>query len=203
MQSIVMRSGICRSALATSSRVLRGNIAVLPNLLQLNQQQQDSSDGSQIIASLLGGLHHQQVRTKKVKAAGHTTNSSDSAGRRLGVKLFALQKCRAGNILVRQRGTKFRPGVNVGIGRDHTLFAKIDGIIKVTRLPKNHKRVVYHVIAEEDLDKYDQMMLDLGHVVPPPEPLKKKEKIDWYRYPINRRPRTEQTQQQTAVSSNE
>ncbi|SFP51445.1 50S ribosomal protein L27 [Sphingomonas rubra] len=61
------------------------------------------------------------------KAGGSSRNGRDSAGRRLGVKKFGGQECRAGNILVRQRGTKFYPGTNVGIGTDHTLFALVDG----------------------------------------------------------------------------
>ena len=61
------------------------------------------------------------------KAGGSSRNGRDSAGRRLGVKKFGGQECVAGNILVRQRGTKFYPGKNVGMGTDHTLFALIDG----------------------------------------------------------------------------
>ena len=59
----------------------------------------------------------------KTKAAGSSKNGRDSAGRRLGVKLFGGQSVNTGGIIVRQRGTKFYPGENVGIGRDHTLFA--------------------------------------------------------------------------------
>ena len=61
------------------------------------------------------------------KAGGSSRNGRDSAGRRLGVKKFGGQEAIAGNILVRQRGTKFYPGANVGMGKDHTLFALIDG----------------------------------------------------------------------------
>ena len=61
------------------------------------------------------------------KAGGSSRNGRDSAGRRLGVKKFGGQEVTAGNILVRQRGTKFYPGRNVGIGKDHTLFALIEG----------------------------------------------------------------------------
>ncbi len=64
------------------------------------------------------------------KAGGSTVNVHDSPGKRLGVKLFAGQIVKAGNILVRQRGTKFRAGNNIGMGRDHTLFAKITGVLK-------------------------------------------------------------------------
>ena len=61
------------------------------------------------------------------KAGGSSRNGRDSAGRRLGVKRFGSELVRVGNILVRQRGTKFHPGSNVGMGKDHTLFALMDG----------------------------------------------------------------------------
>ena len=64
------------------------------------------------------------------KAGGSSRNGRDSAGRRLGVKKFGGQEVVGGNILVRQRGTKFYPGTNVGLGKDHTLFAKIDGKVR-------------------------------------------------------------------------
>jgi large subunit ribosomal protein L27 len=67
------------------------------------------------------------------KAGGSSRNGRDSGGRRLGVKKFGGESVLAGNILVRQRGTKFHPGTNVGIGRDHTLFATIDGAVKFQR----------------------------------------------------------------------
>jgi len=63
------------------------------------------------------------------KAGGSSRNGRDSAGRRLGVKKFGGEKVLAGNILVRQRGTKWHPGVNVGIGKDHTLFALVEGAV--------------------------------------------------------------------------
>ena len=65
----------------------------------------------------------------KTKAAGSSKNGRDSAGRRLGVKLFGGQSVNTGGIIVRQRGTKFYPGENVGIGRDHTLFALKNGLV--------------------------------------------------------------------------
>ena len=67
------------------------------------------------------------------KAGGSSRNGRDTAGRRLGVKKFGDQEIVAGNIIVRQRGTKFHPGANVGIGRDHTLFALVDGRVKFRR----------------------------------------------------------------------
>lgn len=63
------------------------------------------------------------------KAGGSASNLRDSKGQRLGVKLFSGQRASAGAIIVRQRGTKIKPGLNVGTGKDHTLFAKISGIV--------------------------------------------------------------------------
>jgi large subunit ribosomal protein L27 len=64
------------------------------------------------------------------KAGGSSRNGRDSAGRRLGIKLYGGQEAVAGNILARQRGTKWHPGANVGLGKDHTLFALIDGRVE-------------------------------------------------------------------------
>ncbi|MBI1273358.1 MAG: 50S ribosomal protein L27 [Alphaproteobacteria bacterium] len=64
------------------------------------------------------------------KAGGSSSNGRDTAGRRLGVKLFGGQTAQPGAIIIRQRGTKFHPGTNVGIGRDHTIFAKVEGRVK-------------------------------------------------------------------------
>ncbi len=75
------------------------------------------------------------------KGVGSSRNGRDSEGKRLGVKRFDGQMVKAGNILVRQRGTKFYPGKNVGMGRDHTLFAMIDGIVKFERFGDGKKRV--------------------------------------------------------------
>lgn len=61
------------------------------------------------------------------KAGGSSRNGRDTAGRRLGVKLSGGQAAKAGAIIIRQRGTKYHPGANVGIGKDHTIFAKVDG----------------------------------------------------------------------------
>ena len=64
------------------------------------------------------------------KAGGSSRNGRDSESKRLGVKIYGGQEIKAGNIIVRQRGTRFHPGTNVGIGKDHTLFALIDGIVE-------------------------------------------------------------------------
>ena len=76
------------------------------------------------------------------KAGGSTRNGRDSESKRLGVKRYGGEAVTAGNIIVRQRGTHFHPGVNVGCGKDHTLFAKADGVVKfVTRGPRSRKFV--------------------------------------------------------------
>ena len=74
------------------------------------------------------------------KGGGSSSNGRDSAGRRLGAKLADGQTAKAGAIIYRQRGTKVFPGVNVGIGNDHTLFAKIDGVVKYERVGKDKKQ---------------------------------------------------------------
>jgi large subunit ribosomal protein L27 len=75
------------------------------------------------------------------KAGGSSRNGRDSAGQRFGVKRFAGQNVLAGNILVRQKGTKLHPGNNVGLGKDYTIFAKIDGIVAFERFGKKRKKV--------------------------------------------------------------
>ena len=75
------------------------------------------------------------------KAGGSSSNGRDSIGQRYGVKRYGGQSVRAGNILVRQKGTKLHPGENVGIGKDYTLFSKIDGVVKFERLDKTRKKV--------------------------------------------------------------
>ncbi|HXG53238.1 MAG TPA: 50S ribosomal protein L27 [candidate division Zixibacteria bacterium] len=75
------------------------------------------------------------------KAGGSSRNGRDSQGQRRGVKVFGGERVLAGNILVRQLGTKIHPGKNVGMGRDYTLFAKIDGIVRYARYDRTRKRV--------------------------------------------------------------
>ncbi len=75
------------------------------------------------------------------KAGGSSRNGRDSEGRRLGVKLFGGEIAVPGNILIRQRGTKYHPGANVGMGRDHTIFAKIDGQVTFQRKEKDRMYV--------------------------------------------------------------
>ncbi len=84
-------------------------------------------------------LHITECEASK-KGVSSTKNGRDSAGRRLGAKLSDGQFCTAGSIIYRQRGSKIHPGLNVGIGKDDTLFATIDGIVKFERLGRDKKQ---------------------------------------------------------------
>ena len=96
---------------------------------------------SAVVNNAVGAVR--DMATKK--AGGSSNNGRDSIGRRLGIKLFPGKHAKAGNILVRQRGMKFRAGQGVGMGKDHTLFATQDGTVRFTRLETNKKRNVVHV----------------------------------------------------------
>ncbi|GAB5439103.1 MAG: 50S ribosomal protein L27 [Rhodobacteraceae bacterium] len=82
------------------------------------------------------------------KAGGSSRNGRDSAGRRLGVKLYGGQAATAGNIIVRQRGTKFWPGEGVGMGKDHTIFATVDGAVKFHKGLKKRTFISVLPVAE-------------------------------------------------------
>ncbi len=75
------------------------------------------------------------------KAGGSSKNGRDSISKRLGVKKFGGEFVKAGNIIIRQRGTKFHPGENVGLGKDYTIFALVDGYVKFERKDKKRKKV--------------------------------------------------------------
>ena len=81
------------------------------------------------------------------KGMGSTRNGRDSAGKRLGVKRSDGQEVLAGTIIVRQRGTAIRPGNNVGVGRDHTLFALIDGTVRFEHATKDRKKASVYAVA--------------------------------------------------------
>ncbi len=76
------------------------------------------------------------------KAGGSTRNGRDSKSKRLGVKVYGGQTINAGGIIIRQRGTKFHPGLNVGIGKDHTLFAKSDGVVRFVKKSSFNRKYV-------------------------------------------------------------
>ena len=85
------------------------------------------------------------------KGAGSSRNGRDSQSKRLGVKLFGGQQVKAGNIIVRQRGTKHNPGLNVGLGKDHTLFALTDGAIEFRK--RKYNKIYVSVNSTETSDK--------------------------------------------------
>lgn len=82
------------------------------------------------------------------KAGGSSRNGRDTAGRRLGAKKFGGEAVVTGNIIIRQRGTKYKQGKNIGIGKDHTLFALVDGNVLFTR--DDNDKVVVHVVPSND-----------------------------------------------------
>ena len=82
------------------------------------------------------------------KAGGSSKNGRDSAGRRLGVKIYGGEQLLAGNIIIRQRGTKYKPGKNVGMGKDHTIYALVDGQVKFTKTIGS--RPVVNVVPAND-----------------------------------------------------
>ena len=82
------------------------------------------------------------------KGVGSSRNGRDSQSQRLGVKMYGGQVVKAGNILVRQRGTKFHPGFNVGKGSDDTLFAKVSGILKFERKGKDRQQISVYPVVE-------------------------------------------------------
>ena len=82
------------------------------------------------------------------KAGGSSRNGRDTEGRRLGVKKFGGEAVIAGNIIIRQRGTKVKPGVNVGLGRDHTIFALVDGKVKFQRKSEGRVHVSVETVPE-------------------------------------------------------
>ena len=86
------------------------------------------------------------------KAGGSSRNGRDTAGRRLGVKKFGGEAVFAGNIIIRQRGTKMKPGLHVGLGKDHTIFALVDGHVKFQRKTEGRVHVSVEPLATEAND---------------------------------------------------
>ena len=84
----------------------------------------------------------QQIRWASKKQGGSTQNNKDSNPKYLGIKLYGGQRCIAGNIIVRQRGTEFHPGLHVGMGKDHTLFSLVDGHVKFFKDRRRNRRFV-------------------------------------------------------------
>jgi large subunit ribosomal protein L27 len=89
------------------------------------------------------------IRHATKKAGGSSSNGRDSAGRRLGIKVWPGTMAKPGSIIVRQRGEKFLVGENVGMGKDHTIFALVAGRVRLERSSKNFKRNFVHVVPED------------------------------------------------------
>ncbi len=85
------------------------------------------------------------------KGVGSSRNGRDSQSQRLGVKKFGSEFVKAGNILMRQNGTKFHPGFNVGIGGDHTLYAKISGIVTFEQKSKTRRQISVYPVAQAEI----------------------------------------------------
>ncbi|GBG27812.1 50S ribosomal protein L27, chloroplastic [Hondaea fermentalgiana] len=115
-----------------------GGAAARAPLLEAALAQAGSGAGD--LALGLGGLLGQSVRHASKKAAGSSKNGRKSAGKRLGVKKFGGEKVIPGNIIVRQRGTPTHPGKNVGIGKDHTIFALTEGFVQFSYVRVPHKQ---------------------------------------------------------------
>lgn len=91
------------------------------------------------------------IESAHKKGAGSTKNGRDSIGKRLGVKIFGDQVAKAGSIIIRQRGTKFHPGNNVGLGKDYTIFSLINGLVKFEKHGRDKKKVsVYPYVPEPE-----------------------------------------------------
>lgn len=91
------------------------------------------------------------IESAHKKGAGSTKNGRDSPGQRLGVKIYGDQAAKPGSIIVRQRGTKFHPGKNVGIGKDHTIFSLIDGLVKFEKFGPDKKKIsVYPCVVQPE-----------------------------------------------------
>ncbi|KAH7664082.1 Ribosomal protein L27 protein [Dioscorea alata] len=89
------------------------------------------------------------IESAHKKGAGSTKNGRDSKGQRLGVKIYGDQIAKPGAIIVRQRGTKFHPGKNVGLGRDHTIFSLIDGLVKFEKFGPDRKKISVYPRIEQ------------------------------------------------------
>jgi large subunit ribosomal protein L27 len=96
------------------------------------------------------------------KGAGSSRNGRDSQGQRLGVKRYAGESVLAGTIIVRQRGTQFDPGLNVGMGKDHTLYALIDGVVRFEHITPDKQRASVYAAAAEPVVAADAAQLTIG-----------------------------------------
>eukprot|EP00985_Skeletonema_marinoi_P011865 scaffold5628_cov139-Skeletonema_marinoi.AAC.15 len=133
-----------RSSAAASSHTVRlfSSATAARPLVSIFPQHQNCLLGPQTSSTQI------TVRNATKKAGGSSNNGRDSAGRRLGIKVWPGRMANAGSIIVRQRGKKFLCGDNVGMGNDHTLFALAAGVVKMEKSVKNKKRNIVHIVAE-------------------------------------------------------
>mmetsp|Transcript_4377 Transcript_4377/g.6374 ORF Transcript_4377/g.6374 Transcript_4377/m.6374 type:complete len:142 (-) Transcript_4377:168-593(-) len=133
-----------RSSAAASSHTVRlfSSATAARPLVSILPQHQNCLLGPQTSSTQI------TVRNATKKAGGSSNNGRDSAGRRLGIKVWPGRMANAGSIIVRQRGKKFLCGDNVGMGNDHTLFALAAGVVKMEKSVKNKKRNIVHIVAE-------------------------------------------------------
>mmetsp|Transcript_1798 Transcript_1798/g.5248 ORF Transcript_1798/g.5248 Transcript_1798/m.5248 type:complete len:136 (+) Transcript_1798:126-533(+) len=124
--------------------LLNRSRAVTPLLRQAAENPSITQNAFDTVASSAGyfPVCYMQLRWASKKQGGSTQNGRDSNPKNLGCKLFDHQVCRAGNIIVRQRGTRFFPGVNTGMGTDHTIFARVDGVVRFHTDKKTKKRTI-------------------------------------------------------------
>ena len=124
--------------------------AIAPSGENLSLSLGASLDASISPANTQLGGRLQQIRCASKKQGGSTQNNKDSNPKYLGVKLFGGQRCIPGNIIVRQRGKRFHPGVNVGMGKDHTLFSLVEGKVTFSKVHEGRKnakgRTFVHVL---------------------------------------------------------
>ncbi|KAL0031281.1 hypothetical protein WJX79_000017 [Trebouxia sp. C0005] len=121
---------------AVSARCARGGAGVVRRLPLLVEEAFPQAD------HLSRGHSHSQIRWASKKQGGSTQNTKDSNPKMLGIKLYGGQHCIPGNIIVRQRGTEYHPGINVGLGRDHTIYALTEGYVKFAYNKFNKRRSI-------------------------------------------------------------
>ncbi|KAL6288260.1 hypothetical protein ACE6H2_012650 [Prunus campanulata] len=127
-RGLSLRSGSSSSSSSSSSSFFRGDLVSL----QVGPKLSLVSNPPRLALT---------IQNAHKKGAGSTKNGRDSPGQRLGVKIFGDQAAKAGSIIVRQRGTKFHAGKNVGLGKDHTIFSLIDGLVKFEKYGPDKKKV--------------------------------------------------------------
>uniref|UniRef100_A0A1D1Y0V0 Large ribosomal subunit protein bL27c n=1 Tax=Anthurium amnicola TaxID=1678845 RepID=A0A1D1Y0V0_9ARAE len=141
---VVPFRGLSLASGSSSSSVFKGDHGLVP------------AGGRTVVSFPMKSPFPLTIESAHKKGAGSTKNGRDSRGQRLGVKIYGDQAAKPGAIIVRQRGTKFHPGKNVGLGKDHTIFSLIDGLVKFEKFGPDKKKVsVYpRVVQPENPNSY-------------------------------------------------